>query len=143
MFSRHVAALVATAAVALLVALLAMLVVAPAASAAFNSVRIAALSAGSATLTAPTGVTASVNCSLSPTLTVHWSAPAGAPATGYAVFESRNGAAATPVTTVSGTTTSATFSILIWTTYTVSVQTKHNGWTSVLSGPSNSVLCLI
>lgn len=116
-------------------------VLAPPASASFSNSLSAATTISSATLAAPTKVSASVSCRPSDVLTATWTAASGVTPQNYEIWVTKNGAGPTLQTTVPGSATSASFSIAASTTYTVLVQSTLNLWTSVVSKASKSVRC--
>jgi hypothetical protein len=114
----------------------------PAAFASFTSARAAALRIDSVTVHSPSGATASVSCAAPATVTVSWTAPSGATPSGYSVSAFKDGSGPTHEKTVSGTTTSTSFSISGLIFYAVVIQAQYGPWTSAASSQSNSVFCL-
>ena len=109
------------------------------------------MAVSTASLSAPTGLTASATCSLIPskvTVNLSWTATSSTFADGYEVFRSTSGGAYASVGTVTGRTTTAftdntvTFS----TSYSYVVRASRNNWRSgdsnVASVTTKSSLCL-
>lgn len=109
----------------------------------------AAMAVSSATLAAPTGVSATASCVgtivKTPRITLNWTASSSSYATGYAIMR-LSGAAYVQIGTVTGRTTTsyADDTVALATTYTYKVRTTYNSWyaDSASASATTAILCL-
>jgi hypothetical protein len=116
-----------------------------AAQARFTATGSGALSVSADTLAPPTAVTFTKKCTVlgygGNSVTVDWSASADAYANGYTVALSTGGSVAATATTTGHNATEATLSVpKLVTTYTITVVSSYQQWTSVTVSPG-SVSC--
>jgi hypothetical protein len=102
----------------------------------------ATASYASATLQAPTGLTATKTCGTSSSVTLKWTATTSAFAASYLLSYTSNGSNGTPRTITGGTTTTVTYAITNGVTYSnLTLAAVYRSWTSLSTPPAASVLC--